>query len=97
MAAQAVIWHPEAQEDYRDIVSYFLEEWSFEVADKFTSQVDEVVNLLQSHPNIGMRVGRLRSVRKIAVPPHYFLYYIFFQNQILVFNILDNRQKPESL
>ncbi len=97
MAAQTVIWHPEAREDYREIIDYLLDEWSFEVADKFTDQIDEVVRMVEKHPNIGMRVGRLRSVRKIAVPPHYFLYYVFFQNQLLIFNILDNRRQPEQI
>jgi plasmid stabilization system protein ParE len=86
-----IIWHPEAQEDYRDILSYLLDKWSFEVADKFTSQLDESLQLLVRHHHLGIRIGRLRSVRKIALAPHYSLCYTFLNNQIIVLNILDNR------
>lgn len=52
-----IVWHPEAQEDYRDILSYLLDKWSFEVADKFTSQIEDSLQLLVRHHHLGIRIG----------------------------------------
>jgi len=86
-----IIWHPEAQEDYRDILDYLSDKWSFEIADKFTNQLDDSLQLLKQHPLLGMRIGRMRTVRKLSLPPHYSLCYIYINNQVIVLNILDNR------
>ena len=91
--AKAIIWHPEAREDFREVVDYLLETWSAEVAEKFTEQVDKAQELIRLQPNIGMRVGRLRSVRKVVIPPHHALYYSFLNESLWILNILDQRQQ----
>jgi addiction module RelE/StbE family toxin len=96
MAAE-IIWKPEAQDDFREIVDYLLDNWPDEVAEKFTNEIDYAQDLIAKHPNIGMKAGRLRSVRKITVPPFYSIYYTSLNNQIWILNLLDNRQKPEQL
>lgn len=93
--ADALIWHPEAKEDFREVVEYLIEVWSLEIAENFTEQVDKAQQMILTHPGVGMRVGRLRSVRKIAVPPHHFLYYTFLNGKVWVLNVLDQRQNLE--
>ena len=95
--AQAVIWQPEAKEDFREIVDYLLDNWPPDVAEKFTGQVDKAQELIQLHPGIGMKVGRPRSVRKVAIPPHHFLYYTLIDEEIWILNLLDHRQNPERI
>ena len=95
--AKKVIWNPEAKEDFREIVNYLLDNWSYEIAEKFTDQVDRCQDLVQLHPNLGMRVGRLRSVRKISIPPFYSLYYTVLNDEIWLLNILDSRQNSEKI
>lgn len=95
--AKKVVWQSNAKEDFREIVDYLLDAWPSDVAEKFTDQIDKAQDLIQLHPNIGMRVGRLRSVRKIAVPPYYSLYYTALGEEIWILNILDNRQNPEKI
>lgn len=48
-----------------------MEAWSPEVAEKFTEQVDKTQELIRLQPGIGVRVGRLRSVRNVSIPPHH--------------------------
>lgn len=95
--AKKVIWNPEAKEDFRKIVDYLLDAWSYEVAEKFTEQVDKCQDLIQLHTHIGMKVGRLRSIRKISVTPFYSLYYTALNDEIWILNILDNRQSFEKI
>jgi plasmid stabilization system protein ParE len=67
-------WTSQTREDYRDIISYLLDKWSFEIADKFTDHVDEVLKLLEVHHNLGMALDRLTAIRKIAIQPHFTLF-----------------------
>lgn len=94
---KAIIWHPEAKEDFRETVAYLLETWSAEVAEKFTEQVDKAQEMIALQPNIGIRAGRLRSVRKVVIPPYYALYYTFLNEALWILNILDQRQNPERI
>ncbi len=93
--AEKVVWMSKAKEDYREIISYLLDKWSFEVADRFTTQIDDVIELLKVHHYLGAVSGRLTSLTKITIQPHYTLYYLFVEDMICVVNILDNRQKPQ--
>ena len=43
---KTITWHPEAKEDFREIVAYLMEVWSSEVAEKFTEQVDKTQELI---------------------------------------------------
>ena len=95
--AKAITWHPEAKEDFREIVAYLMEAWSPEVAEKFTEQVDKTQELIRLQPGIGVRVGRLRSVRKVSIPPHHAMYYTFLNEAIWILNLLDQRQNPERI
>jgi plasmid stabilization system protein ParE len=69
-----ISWTSQAREDYRDMISYLLDKWSFEIADKFTDRIDEVLKLLEVHHNLGMALDRLTALRKIAIQPHFTLY-----------------------
>ena len=95
--AQKIVWKPEAKDDFHEIVDYLLNEWPDDVAEKFTEQVDKAQDFIQQHPAIGMKAGRLRSVRKIVIAPHYSLYYTFLNDEIWILNLLDNRQKEEKI
>ena len=95
--AKPVIWHPEAKEDFRETVAYLMDAWPADVAEKFAAQVDKAQELIEQHPGIGMKVGRLRAVRKVAVPPHHALYYTVLGEEIWILNLLDQRQNPQAI
>ena len=90
-----ISWTSQAKEDYRDIISYLLDKWSFDIADKFTTHVDEILDLLKLHNDLGMALDRLTSLRKIAIQPHFTLFYSNTEDKILILNILDNRSRPQ--
>jgi plasmid stabilization system protein ParE len=80
---------------FYEIVNYLMDNWSFEVADKFTDDVEEILNQITEQPFSGPRIMRVRSLRKIPLKPHYSLLYSILDDIIYIMNIVDNRQKPE--
>jgi plasmid stabilization system protein ParE len=93
--AKTVKWSDSAGEDFYEIVNYLMDNWSFEVADKFTDDVEEILNQITEQPFSGPRIMRVRSLRKIPLKPHYSLLYSILDDIIYIMNIVDNRQKPE--
>ena len=87
-----IIWAVEAKENYRAAISYLLDEYSFEVADRFTDKVSDKLTLLKKTPFIGRRLNILPSVRKLPIEPYTMLYYAVVEKQVIILNILDTRQ-----
>ena len=93
--AKTISWTSQAREDYRDIISYLLDKSSFAIADKFTTHIDEILELLKLHNDLGMALDRLTSLRKINVQPNFTLFYSNTDERIVILNILDNRSRPQ--
>lgn len=91
--AYEIVWSDDAKEDYRDITYYLLDNYSFEVAERFTETLFEKVKLFEQNPRIRVSSRRLSSLRKIIVTPQTALYYTIGGNQITIINLVDTRQK----
>lgn len=52
--AYEIIWSDDAKEDYRNITYYLLDNYSFEVAEKFTETLFDKVQLFERNPRIGL-------------------------------------------
>jgi addiction module RelE/StbE family toxin len=86
-------WTDNAKEDIRDITSYLLNNWSFEVAEKFTDNLIEQTMRLEKMPFLGKEHSELDAVRKLPISPHNILFYTIFNDIIIVLNILDSRKQ----
>ena len=90
--AKEVIWSPNCKENYKDIIEYLLEKWSFEIALNFTTQLEDWLEILSKNPYIGIENPTFTSVRKLLIPPHNQLVYTVVGNQIILLNIIDSRK-----
>lgn len=95
--AKTLKWSDSAGEDFHEIINYLLDNCSFEVADKFTDDVEDILDQITEQPFSAPRIMRVRSLRKIQLKPHYSLLYSILDDFIYVMNIVDNRQKPEQI
>jgi addiction module RelE/StbE family toxin len=91
--AYQIIWSDDAKEDYRDITYYLLDNYSFEVAEKFTETLFDKVQLFEKNPRIGLASRQLTSLRKIVITPQTALYYTIGGNQITIMNLVDTHRK----
>lgn len=95
--AYEIIWSDDAKEDFRDITHYLLDNYSFEVAEKFIETLFDKVKLFENNPRIGLASRLLSSLRKIIITPHTALYYTIGGNQITIMNLVDTRRKSNEI
>jgi plasmid stabilization system protein ParE len=62
MALQ-IIWTQNAVEDYKRVIDYLIEEWSNEIAEKFTETVQLRLQTLSEYPFLGIISGKESTVR----------------------------------
>ncbi|MBC7890913.1 MAG: type II toxin-antitoxin system RelE/ParE family toxin [Sphingobacteriaceae bacterium] len=91
--ALALVWSDEAEEEFKDIIAYLLDEWGDESARRFSDRLDKKLTSLGSMPNMGKRHSRLKAVRSLPMPPFYTLYYSVVREQhIHILNLVDERK-----
>jgi plasmid stabilization system protein ParE len=90
--AYTIAWGDDAKENYRAIAIYLLDEFGFDVADRFTDMVGDKLRILEHSPFIGRRLTALPSVRKLPLESYNTLYYSIVGQQVCLLNILDSRR-----
>ncbi|WP_157618515.1 type II toxin-antitoxin system RelE/ParE family toxin [Spirosoma spitsbergense] len=50
--AREIVWTSQAQEDYRDVVSYLLDTFGYDVSEKYTERLFMVLNSIATMPQI---------------------------------------------
>ena len=88
-----ISWTNNATENIKDITNFLLDDWSFEVAEKFTDNIIEQTLRLEKMPFLGKEHSELSSVRKFPILPHNILFYTIFRDEIIILNVLDSRKK----
>lgn len=91
--ARKVIWTPQAETDLLRICEYLDREWGDRVRSAFLDEVDEVVGLIISFPNM-YRSSDFRDVREAVITRHNILFYRIAKDTIYLLSIWDTRQDP---
>lgn len=89
--AREVIWTPEAQEDYREIVSYLLNEFGDEVATNYTQKLFDTIETLLKMPYIGRAHHEFSTVRQQLVRPYTKINYLVLRALLVIVNLKDSR------
>ena len=92
--ARKVIWTPQAEADLLSICEYLDREWGDRVRTAFLDEVDEVIGLILSFPNMYRNSG-FRDVREAVITRHNILFYRIAKDAIYLLSIWDTRQDPE--
>lgn len=91
-----VFWTPLARQSLSETVDFLTTNWNDEVVEFFFDLVDQKINIIQDHPNIGHKIKK-SEIRRIVVHPNISLFYIFQSHRIKILLIWDNRQNPKRL
>lgn len=89
--AREVIWTPEAQEDYRDTVSYLLDQFGNEVATKYTQKLFDAIETVLKMLYIGRIHNEFSAVRQQLVRPYTKISYVVLPNLLVIVNLKDSR------
>lgn len=73
--ALEIVWSAEAKEDYRTTVDYLLDNFSDEIAERYTDKLFDALETLSQMPYIGRQHSDLSAIRQQVVRPYTILYY----------------------
>jgi len=91
--AKRIEWTATAQSQYKEVVSYLINEWSIAVAENFIDTLDKKLNLLAEFPYLGAKSTRHPRIRQLVINKFNTLYYEVQIDKILVLGLEDNRQE----
>ena len=92
-----VIWSPQSEDDFSNILEYLKEHWDKKVVLKFIDIVDEIINQISTKPKQYARIQNRKKRRKCVITKHNSLYYRDRKESLDILRIYDNRQDPRKL
>ncbi len=90
--AKEIEWTATARAQYREVVSYLIDNWSVAIAEKFIDTVNRKLDLLIQFPELGRRTKNNTRIRKLVLNKQNSLFYEVQRHKILILGIYDNRQ-----
>jgi toxin ParE1/3/4 len=90
---RSVIFHPLAEQELLDAVSYY-EEQETGLGLEYLGEVEHAVNFLMRYPEAGAKVKG--SIRRLTLPKFpYSLLYRVLEEQIRVLAVAHHKRKPQ--
>lgn len=91
-----IIWSDEAITDYHQNIDYLLKEWSGQVALEFIEDVEAVIELIRSHPELYPSTD-YQEVRKAVIRKQITLFFKAQHKEIHLIRFWNNYQNPDKL
>jgi plasmid stabilization system protein ParE len=88
-----VVWTKRAKKNYIKILTYIEKEFGGAPAEKYHSKVEELLRLVQSFPELGVRQIGHNNLRGIILFRRTTIFYSFDEKIIRIINVIDNRWK----
>lgn len=93
--ARKVIWTKRAERNFDEIVDYLEEHASEKVAVKFIKNIDDLIEKLFKHPDIGRKVTKTKTIRHYRIDKHKRMYYRKHGKKLTIVFIFDDRRNPD--
>jgi plasmid stabilization system protein ParE len=87
-----VVYTPQFENDFVELMDYLVENWSENVAKQFGNELDDLIQTLCKMPFIGKKSLQNPLVRGITVTDKNILYYSVMDKQIMLISLIDTRQ-----
>jgi len=90
-----VFWNKEAIESLQDSYN-FIDNSSTKNAEKFIDKVDSLISMLQTFPDIGRRLKKIKSVRQCRIDKYRKMYYSKTKSTLIIIYFHDDRKNPST-
>ncbi len=90
--AREIVWTSQAQEDYRDVVSYLLDTFGYDVSEKYTERLFMVLTSIANMPQMGRQHPQFSAIHQVIMKPYTVVCYLIMPENITVVNLLDSRR-----
>ncbi len=90
-----VIWSTEAENDFLEIIQYYMEEVSETFARRLSSIIESKINSLDTFPN-RTRIGREENTRELIIDRYPYIAIIKVDEEnkeVLILNIIHTSKK----
>jgi plasmid stabilization system protein ParE len=91
-----VIWSDEAILDYHQNIDYLLTKWSEQVAIDFIEDVEAVIDLIRSYPEL-YPLTDYQKIRKAVVTKQVTLFFTSTGNELQLIRFWNNYRDPDKL
>jgi plasmid stabilization system protein ParE len=95
--ALKVSWSKEAREDLIKAIAYLEENWTEKEIRKFTSKLEEQINIISLQPKTYKKSKRLLGTYECLVTKHNSLFYTYNETSLFIVTVWYNRQEPVRL
>lgn len=90
-----IVWSIDAQNDYHENIGYLLREWSENSAMNFIEEVESVLEIIKSQPDL-YPFCEYNSIRRAVVRKQITLFYKVEGDTIFLVRFWNNYQDPKS-
>ncbi len=88
-----IAWSILAQERYKKILEFLIQQWSLQDAENFQKNTEEKLYLIARFPHLGTVTKNNNLFRQFILTKHNKLVYHVQEDKILIVEIIDTRQK----
>ena len=93
--AREIIWSPEAEITFQQIVEYLQAEWSESDVENFVRKTDQIISLIRLHPLMYRKTTK-PDVHEVLVSKQNLLVYKVYPARIVLITFWDARQNPRT-
>jgi plasmid stabilization system protein ParE len=94
--ALEIIWSKKADERFDSIIENIENQWGSIVTSKFVRKIFNFLEILSEFPEIGTIENIELNIRGFVIVKQLTLFYQIREEQIIILNFYDNRQKPKT-
>ncbi len=91
-----ILWSEKAVEDFESNIIYLLENWSIEVVQEFTAEIEKVLNILTINPK-AFQYNNLIKCHVVPISKQITLFYEVKKKQVILLRLWNNYQNPRKL
>jgi len=86
-----IIWTKRAKNNYIKILDYIVNEFGNNSGKNYHERVENLINLLQSFPELGARQSTTSNLYGIILYRRTTIFYTFNKKRIQMITVVDNR------
>lgn len=94
---RSIIFSKNAEKKLFELVDYLEMKWSNKVKNKFISNLDKVIYLIQIEPEIFPKSELNKNYRKCVLSKQTIIYYKFNTKRVEIISFFDTRQDPNKI
>jgi|SRR4051794_28388958 len=94
---RTIIFSKNAEKSLFELFEYLEIKWSKKVKDKFTSNLDKVIYLIQTEPEIFPKSEVNKNYHKCVLSKQTTFYYKFNTKRVEIIAFFDTRQDPNKI